>query len=108
MKVGDSSCFETGDGIELPVAGQRNASAGRPLVYGIRPEHVRLSPGGTPATVVITEPTGSETHVVARLGTHDLNLVFHQRLAARPGEEIGIAIDASAIHLFDKETGIRL
>ena len=39
----------------------------RPLIYGLRPEHLRLEANGIPATVVVVEPTGSETQVIVRL-----------------------------------------
>ncbi len=41
---------------------------GRPVVYGIRPEHIAIGAGGLPAAVSVLEPTGSETQIFARLG----------------------------------------
>ena len=34
--------------------------------------------------------------------------MFHERIDVRPGETLRLAIDKSAVHLFDKETGKRL
>ena len=46
--------------------------------------------------------------VTVRLGGEDVSCVFRQRVAAKPGEIIRVAIDADNVHLFDTETGRRL
>ncbi|HST93604.1 MAG TPA: sn-glycerol-3-phosphate ABC transporter ATP-binding protein UgpC [Microvirga sp.] len=103
----ESSGFAMGDLI-LPVGNAPAATAGRPAYYGIRPEHFRLSGDGMPMEVVVTEPTGSETLVIARAGGREFSLVFRERIAARPGETIHVAPDPALVHLFDRETGRRL
>jgi multiple sugar transport system ATP-binding protein len=103
----ESSGFAMGDLI-LPVGNAPAAAAGRPAYYGIRPEHFRLSGEGMPMEVVVTEPTGSETLVVARAGGREFSLVFRERIAARPGEVIHVVPDPALVHLFDRETGRRL
>jgi multiple sugar transport system ATP-binding protein len=95
------------DGTELPLP-PLQMPEGHPIVYGMRPEQVRIDPEGLAVKVVVTEPTGSETQVVARLGGQELTFVFHQRLDIGPGDDLRIAIDTASIHLFDKETGARL
>ncbi|WP_448954124.1 ABC transporter ATP-binding protein [Labrys neptuniae] len=102
----DSSRFIAQDGSVLPARALREAS-GKPLVYGLRPESVRIGPG-IPMTVVVTEPTGSETHMTAKLAGTDVTCVFHERVAAQPGETINVAIDIGSTHLFDAESGQRL
>jgi multiple sugar transport system ATP-binding protein len=104
----DPKTFLTADGTALPLVKSVDAAKGKPLVYGLRPEHVRFDPEGIPATVVVTEPTGAETLVIARLGGSDLTLVFHERIDVNPGDTLRIAINTSAVHVFDKETGQRL
>jgi multiple sugar transport system ATP-binding protein len=69
---------------------------------------VRLAKKGIPVTVVVTEPTGSETQVIVRLDEMDLTLMFHERIDVRPGETLHLAIDDSAVHLFEREGGMRL
>jgi multiple sugar transport system ATP-binding protein len=103
----ESSGFAMGD-LTLPVGNAPAATAGRPAYYGIRPEHFRLSGDGMPMEVVVTEPTGSETLVIARAGGREFSLVFRERIAARPGETIHVAPDPALVHLFDRETGRRL
>ena len=58
--------------------------------------------------IVIIEPTGSETLVTLRVGSQDLIGVFRERIAAGPGERIGIAFDNTKMHLFDAQTGNRI
>jgi len=106
----DGSRFVAADGTELPLPEATTGDAtGRPLIYGLRPESVRLdAAGGVPAKIVVVEPTGSETQVTARLASTGIICVFRERISARPGETIPVSVDASATHLFDAETGQRL
>jgi len=97
------------DGITLPVKGAPAGSAGRPVIYGVRPEHFRLvAEGGVPVEVVVVEPMGSETQIVVRGGGQEMICVFRDRILPNPGETIHIAPDPAATHLFDAETGRRL
>ena len=108
LSPSDPRVFLTAAGTALPVARSIDAAKGKVLIYGLRPEHVRLDANGIPATVVVTEPTGSETQVIVRIDQSDITLMFHERIDVRPGETLNIAIDETAVHLFDKETGLRL
>jgi multiple sugar transport system ATP-binding protein len=96
------------NGARLPVASVPAGSDGKPVVYGVRPEHLELADDGVMAEVVVVEPTGSETQVVARIGKHDIIAVFRERQTVKPGENIRLRPRTSAVHLFDKETGKRL
>jgi multiple sugar transport system ATP-binding protein len=88
--------FRTADGLLLP-SERRPPEA---VTYGIRPEHLRLDPGGIEVTTVVVEPTGSETLVIVRLGTQTLTCVFRERIRAAPGEVLRIAPIHDAVHLF--------
>jgi multiple sugar transport system ATP-binding protein len=99
--------FRTG-ALGLPLPAASTGGADRPVVYGIRPEHIRLAPNGVPAEVVVVEPTGPETQVVAKLGNHEITCVFRERLQAGPGETIHILPDPALVHLFDRDSGRRL
>jgi multiple sugar transport system ATP-binding protein len=94
--------------LTLPVHNAPAASEGRPVYYGIRPEHFKLTGEGMPVEVIVTEPTGSETQVVAKAGGRDITCVFRERITAKPGEIIHVQPDPALIHLFDKETGQRM
>jgi multiple sugar transport system ATP-binding protein len=99
--------FRTEDEMAWPLPHPANGQAGRPTVYGIRPEHIRLDPAGIPATIQVIEPTGSETLVIARAGPSQLLCAFRERITARPGETITLSPDPALVHLFDAETGQR-
>jgi multiple sugar transport system ATP-binding protein len=100
--------FVTEGGLRLPIGSTPPASAGRPAIYGIRPEHFRLTSEGIPVEVVVVEPTGTETQVVVKIGGQEMICVWRERIAARPGETIRISPDPGLVHLFDEASGRRL
>lgn len=104
----ESSGFRLLDGTLLPIASAPAGMEGRTAIYGVRPEHFALGNEGIPATVVVVEPTGSETQVMARLGGEEVNCLFRDRIVARPGETIYISPKPHLIHLFDEASGQRL
>ena len=77
------------------------------VTYGIRPEHLTLDETGFRAEVVVVEPTGAETQVLARFGTTMLVVVLRERVELNPGDSIGLRPDLSTVHLFG-EDGRRL
>ena len=99
--------FRCADGTLLPLPRHARPSPA-PAVYGIRPEHLRLDPGGLQARVQVVEPMGSETQVVLRLGEVPLTGVFRERIAAKPGDLLPVSPELSLVHLFNKETGDRI
>jgi multiple sugar transport system ATP-binding protein len=100
--------FRTADGVALPLPpGAPRGTEGKPMIYGIRPEHMLLRAEGQPAVVHVVEPTGSETQVLARLGGATILCAFRERVTAKPGEAIHIMPDAAVVHLFDAETSRR-
>lgn len=99
--------FSSKCGEMLPLPQSWRGSNDRAAIYGIRPEHFEISSSGLPAEVMLVEPTGSETQIVARLGSIDLTCVFRDRVNVRPGESLRLA-PANRAHLFDAETGVRL
>src|SRR5215217_5537212 len=100
--------FVAPGGLRLPLRSAPAASDGKPAIYGIRPEHFRLTPDGIPVEVVVVEPTGSETQVVARSDGQEMIAIFRERVMAKPGETIRVAPDPALVHLFDEASGRRL
>lgn len=100
----------TGDGARIgdAVLAVPGVAANRSVTLGMRPEDLTLSDAGLPATVSVVEPTGSETHIVARLGDRDVTAVTRDRPSVRPGETIHLAPVPGRVHLFDAESGARL
>src|SRR6185437_14519510 len=88
LKSNGRPYVETDNGSKLPLATAPTASDGRPVVYGVRPEHLELSSDGIEADVIVVEPTGSETQIVARIGSQDIIAVFRDRHDVNPGEKI--------------------
>ena len=103
----DRTRFVTGDGFRLPIARPGKAAPGRETIYGVRPESFRIG-GDVPLRVEVVEPTGSETHVVARLGASEVICVFRERITEGPGDELMVSIDPEAVHLFDALSGERV
>ena len=95
--------FRTADGMVLP----SDRTMAEAVTYGIRPEDIRPDPAGVPVSIVVVEPTGSETLVVAKLGEQTISCVFRERIKAKPGDLLHVSPNRPTIHLFDRE-GSRL
>jgi multiple sugar transport system ATP-binding protein len=94
--------------LTLPAPARDGLADGQDVTWGVRPEHLVLSDSGLPATVAVVEPTGSETHVIARADGRDIVAVFRDRHGFKPGDDIRLAPDPGLIHLFDTATGNRI
>jgi multiple sugar transport system ATP-binding protein len=95
-------------GARLPLPSGAAPGEGAEVVYGVRPEHLLLGDSGLAGTVAVVEPTGSETHIVARVEGREVTAVSRERVTVRPGDAVRLAPVASAVHLFDKASGQRL
>jgi multiple sugar transport system ATP-binding protein len=109
LKVnGGQPWVETASGARLPVAAAPAASNDKSVTYGIRPEHLEFADDGIEAEVIVVEPTGSETQIVARIGTQDIIAIFRDRRPVAPGDRIHLRPRAASAHLFDKDSGKRM
>jgi multiple sugar transport system ATP-binding protein len=81
---------------------------GQKITYGVRPEHLSITPNGAAAKVNVIEPTGAETHLLLLLGEAPLVLVARDRMVISPGDNVNVSPDLSRIMIFDVETGARL
>ena len=104
----DAHGFRSADGTMWPMPPGVSGQPGQPVVYGVRPEHLMLSPGGIKLTVQVIEPTGSETQVHGRIGDVPVMGAFRERVTALPGEALSVTADAALVHLFDGATGQRM
>jgi multiple sugar transport system ATP-binding protein len=86
---------------------------GRDVIIGIRPEDLyEAAPAGSaevarlPAHVVAVEPLGAETLLVVALDGSNDELIARigRDTASKSGDRIDIALDSSAVHLFDPAT----
>jgi multiple sugar transport system ATP-binding protein len=106
--AGERTLFRSEGGLEFAIDRPSAGVGDRPVILGIRPEHVKLAPGGVRAEVAVVEPTGSETQVGLRNGAHDFVCLFRERIAARPGETMHVAPMPGCVHLFDPQTTRRI
>ena len=119
IKEGDKY-FVNPYGFKLPVDGpkakalsERNVES-RPLILGIRPEHIQLAKGEAdiPVTIQVNEMMGSEYHLhvttdqddklIVRIPTLSLSDEERENMVA--GQKIEIAFSPKAMHFFDPES----
>ncbi|HXU54730.1 MAG TPA: sn-glycerol-3-phosphate ABC transporter ATP-binding protein UgpC [Casimicrobiaceae bacterium] len=106
---GAAPVVEFDGGIRLPLPTSARASDGQPVLYGMRPEHCVLSPGGgLPAEVVVIEPTGADTQLFCRFNGQELTSLVRDRVTCRAGDHVALAPDVDRAHLFDAKSGVRL
>ncbi len=82
------------------------------VIFGIRPEHVHDEPeflekfasGVVTTTVDVTELLGAEKYLYTTCEGQALNGRVAPTSTCRAGDVIQVALDASRIHIFDKET----
>jgi multiple sugar transport system ATP-binding protein len=108
LKANGAGAVQTAGGNRLPLGEMPKASDGRPVLYGIRPEDIEIADDGVPAEVVVVEPTGSETQIVARTENREFVAIFRERHAFAPGARIRLRPRRDRAHVFDKATGNRL
>ena len=107
-------------GFKLPVDGdkakallERNIES-RPIILGVRPEHIQLAKGqeAIPTTIQVNEMMGSEYHLhvttdagdrlIVRIPT--LSLSDEERANMVMGNPLNISFTGKAMHFFDPET----
>ncbi len=87
------------------------AWAGRPIIFGIRPEDVHdhaltQPPDGAAirATVDVHEPLGSDTMLYLTAGEHSIVARVEAHTQARMGQQAQVFLDMNKMHLFNPET----
>jgi multiple sugar transport system ATP-binding protein len=95
-------------GARWPLPPSVRATPGQEVHYGVRPGDLELAEAGTPARVVVVEPTGAETELLLDVGGERLTLVMHGRTSARPDDLVHVRLEASQAHVFDGRSGQRL
>jgi multiple sugar transport system ATP-binding protein len=109
LESGDPPTLVTAPGVSIPLyAGAPQVGHGSEIIMGVRPENVSL--GGVhaaPAQIVVIEPTGYETQLIAKFAGQDIVCVFRDRLNGRPGDAIALTFE-SPLHFFDAQTGVAI
>jgi multiple sugar transport system ATP-binding protein len=100
----------TADGTRLSLLPDNSVGyqEGQPVLWGIRPENLRLTDVGLAARVEVVEPTGPDTQLLLRIAGQPVVAVFHQRMKASPGDTLNVLPDQGSILIFDKASGLRL
>jgi sn-glycerol 3-phosphate transport system ATP-binding protein len=102
------------EGATLPLAEPRTAEAGRPVLLGIRPEHLRPAAGPVGSGLLLevdgVEALGADTVAHGRLpsGTACAARLDGARLLPQPGERLALTASAADLHLFSAVDGRRL
>jgi multiple sugar transport system ATP-binding protein len=96
------------DGTRLATASSHSGA----VTYGIRPEHLELTPPDAPdaftGTIGLIESTGTAMFVEVLTPGATLHALFTDRPALLRGDRIGLCPKLGLSHLFDAETGLRL
>jgi multiple sugar transport system ATP-binding protein len=79
------------------------ATAGASVDVGVRPENLKLgAPGGTfDGAVSLAEQLGGSTLVYLDTAAGQLVVEAEGDVVVRPGERVGVALDAARAHVFD-------
>ena len=105
-----------GQSLELDLAGKQTIAypgrldAGKQVTVGLRPEHLTLVPESEAHIRVrlrIAEATGATTYLFTD-SEPEIAVVVNDRAAVAAGDTLNLRIDPERIHLFDRETGVRL
>ena len=102
------------DGTILPLPPHHKAKLGQKVVYGVRPEHLKLSKTtqgtgilgiGTPGKVNVIEPTGPEMHIYASMGSQEVCSITNDRVSLTRDENVEFSPQLDRVHLFDAASG---
>jgi ABC-type sugar transport system ATPase subunit len=110
---GGSIILDGGAKLMIPKARQAQLAsvAGRPMTFGIRPEHITVDGDSTnhiQAEVILTEPLGSDTLGLLKIGKTEMTGRFAPDSGLKPGTTRGINLAMGKFHLFDPETGVAM
>ena len=108
--------FANGDKLPLPHQFRDLVTAGRKVVFGLRPDDLYPTGHGIHSGeeaevhqldqgVVLTEPLGNETLVFVDFGGREWVSRMLNPKPLCPGEKVRLSFDLSQAHLFDVETG---
>lgn len=102
----EGGLFHTERGLTFALPpGLPSAADGRPLVAGIRPEHIELASEGKPAmdaTVIVDEPTGAETQIALRLQGEEILATFRDRLAVSAGDTLPVHLPLERLYFLTR------
>jgi multiple sugar transport system ATP-binding protein len=95
------------DGTEIALPAKSYPSSVQKIVLGIRPESIVVThnDGSLSGTLMVSEPTGPQTHLVIAAAGSDLLAIAAADFTAADGTALGLSFATAAIHLFDEASG---
>jgi multiple sugar transport system ATP-binding protein len=108
LHLRDGPKLALANGQSFPLSRMPAGSDGRKLVFGIRPEEIRIAEEGADAKLIVVEPTGSETLLSIDFAGQELTCLLRHRASLAPEQEVKLSFASESIHFFDPETGERL
>ncbi|MGG5463024.1 ABC transporter ATP-binding protein [Clostridium sp. B9] len=113
------ACFQN-EKIEMPMEKARllkeKGYVGKNVIIGVRPEHLdddQELVAANPTTVIkskveVTELMGAESYIYTKLGNQNITVRVNGSTQLKNGQEAKFYVDANKIHIFDKETELKL
>lgn len=77
------------------------------MTIGVRPAALRIAATGLPARVYLVEDLGDTTIVDLDVAGQVIKLRTEQRPNVREGDQVHIAMPADALHVFERDSGMR-
>lgn len=93
-----------GKTIQLPADSSGNGE----VIVGVRPSHIRIDADGVPAQLYLSENLGESHLLNLYLGENLVKMRVTDMQGIKDGDTVGISFDTDALHLFDRETGLRI
>ncbi|MCX7347033.1 MAG: ABC transporter ATP-binding protein [Alphaproteobacteria bacterium] len=113
VKAGGKGVSISLGGTEVAIASGYKGFAGKPVVFGIRPESIDIKSGkssGIPAEVVAVTPLNERTVLLLKAadGWEFLASLPASAKAPEPGTKVAASFASSDVHFFDTASGERL
>ena len=83
-----------------------NLDLSKNYLFGVRPDHIRVSDKGIKAHVEVVEQLGDETIIYTKIEGHEKNVVIKAPLTnnIKSQDDIYLEIDNERVYLFDKDS----
>jgi multiple sugar transport system ATP-binding protein len=107
---GDGGSVQLSGGLTIPLPRRNLQGSNRPVILGIRPEHIHLSEEGpanrhrVPSTIDLVEPLGHDVVVSATSAGGTFLMQTEIYAGLRAADRVDLWFDTNRIYIFDRET----